>query len=112
MQQALVEETLSDSSQSHTSKSRQHEAGLVDLGIVILEELLFLLLSETSQGGFQIQRFVLAAYHETNLASGIGSNVNIRILNVREDAPTTVQDRDNQVEMDEMILSCRGVISI
>lgn len=79
-------------------------------GIVVLELLLFLLWCEASKRVLQVQRFVLAAYHESDLATWIGGDVDISVLDVREDVAAVLKDRNNQVQMNEVVLSCTPVL--
>ena len=75
----------------------------MNIGIVVLELLLLLFRRESPQGVLEVKRLVLAAYHEANLATWIGSYVDVRVFDIWEYVAAVFENRHNHIEMDEMI---------
>ena len=65
-------------------KCGQDEAGLVDIGVVVLAKLHLLLGAPLAQRRPDIDLGVFATNHETNLARRIGRNSGVRIFSYRE----------------------------
>jgi hypothetical protein len=72
------------SSQSSASECRENEASLVDVGVVVAAQLVFLLGSPAAQRCCEIAISILAADHEADLAAGVSWNSSVGIFDVRE----------------------------
>lgn len=57
----------------------------MNLGVVVLAQLLFLLLRPGSDRNLDVTVGVLAAHHEADLARGVGRDGGVGVLSNRED---------------------------
>jgi len=71
--------------QSSPSKSWQHVACTVNIGIVVLAQLLLFLGSESSERLLHVAVGILAANHETDLARWVGGDGGVGVLNGGKD---------------------------
>lgn len=71
--------------QSLAGKVGQHEAGAVDILVVVAAELLLLLTGPGADGLADVASGVLAADHEANLAGGVGGDGGVGVLGDGED---------------------------
>ena len=96
------------SSQSGTSEGRENEASLVDVGVVVPAQLVFLLGSPAPQWRCEIAISVLAADHEADLAAGVSWNGSVGIFDVRENLLAVLLELGDQWEVDPLVLSWGG----
>jgi len=99
---------LLHSSQSGTSEGRENEASLVDVGVVVPAQLLFLLGSPAAQWRCEIAISILAADHEADLAAWVSWNGSVGIFDVRENLPAVLLELGDQWEVDPLVLSWGG----
>lgn len=86
------------------SKSWQHEAGLVDISIVVAVELLLLLWAPSAKGCLEVAVAVLAADHETNLTRWVGWDGSVGVLDVGEDFLAVLFELGDQWQVQPLVL--------
>jgi hypothetical protein len=94
------------SPQGYASKSRQYEAGFVNVGIIVFEKLLFLLCGPLSERVLKVKGGILAADHKANLSTWVSGDIGVCVLDVGEDIAAVLEDRNDEVEVDEVVLTC------
>lgn len=92
--------------QGLSSEGREDEAGLVDLGVVVLAQLDLLLRGPLAQRNFDVGLGVLGANHEADLARRVGGDGGVGILGHGEDLTTLLLELGDKREVEPLVLSC------
>lgn len=93
-------------------KSREDEASLVDLGVVVSAELDFLLGGPGAEGNLDVRVGVLAADHEADLTRGVGRDGGVGIFSNGEDLLAVLLELGDQGKVKPLVLSCQGSLAI
>ena len=93
------------SSQSGTSEGRENEASLVDVGVVVPAQLVFLLGSPAPQWRCEIAISILAADHEADLAGWVGGDGGVCVFDRGEDLLAVLLQLGDQWEVEPLVFS-------
>lgn len=83
----------------------QDEAGLVDLGVVVLALLLLLGGGPAADGDLKVTVGILGADHEADLAGGVGGNGGVGVLDGREDGLAVLLELGDERKVKPLVLS-------
>ena len=92
--------------QSLGGKARQDEAGLVDLGVVVLAQLVLLLGGPLAQGHLDVGVGVLAADHEADLARRVGGDRGVGVLSDSKDLLAVLLELGDERQVQPLVLGC------
>jgi len=93
--------------QSLLSESRQNEAGLVDLGVVVAAQAVLLLGAPRAKRDSDVASDLLAADHETDLARRVGRDGRVGVLGHGEDLAAFLLQLSDQGEVEPLVFSCK-----
>lgn len=94
--------------QSLLGKVGQDEGGLVDVGVVVLAQLLLLLGGPLADGLLDIAVGVLGADHEADLAGGVGGDGGVGVLGDGEDLLAVLLELGDERQVKPLVLGCAG----
>ena len=94
--------------QSLAGKVGQHEAGAVDVLVVVAAETLLLLARPGARGLAHVAVGVLAADHEADLAGGVGGDGGVGVFGDGEDLLAGLAEVGDQGEVQPLVFGCGG----
>ena len=94
--------------QDLASKVGEHEAGAVDIGVVVAAETLFLFAGPGAEGLADVAVCVLAADHEADLAGGVGGDGGVGVLDDGEDLLAGLLELTDQLEVKPLVFGWKG----
>jgi len=94
--------------QGELGKSGQDERRLVDAAVVVPVALVLLLGGNGADGLAEVAGGVLGAHHEADLAGRVGRDRRIGVLGDREHLAAGLLEVGYELEVEPLVLSCRG----